>query len=66
VVGSAFDAVTVCSVPFDHPGVGAVLPWGVESFDGFFDGFFECHGESFRGKNPPGWGPGGGSRGSCA
>ena len=55
VVGAAFDAVAVCAVPFDHPWVGAVTPWGVGSFDDFFGGFFECCGESFRGKNPPGW-----------
>ena len=55
VVGGTFDAVAVCAVPFDHSRIGAVAPWRIGSFDDFFGGFFECRGESFRGKSPPGW-----------
>ena len=55
VVGGAFDAVTVRTVSFDHSWVGAVSSWRVGSFGDFVGGFFECCGESFRGKNPPGW-----------
>ena len=54
-VGGAFDAVAVCSVAFDDSWVGAVAAWGVGSFGDFVGGFFECGGESFRGKSPPGW-----------
>lgn len=54
-VGGAFDAVAVRAVPFDRPWVGAVAPWGVGSFDDFVGCFFECCGESFRGKSPLGW-----------
>jgi hypothetical protein len=51
VVGGAFDAVAVRAVPFDHPGVGAVSPWGVGSFGDVVGGFFEFCGESFSSRN---------------
>ena len=50
VVGGAADAVAVCAVSFDHSGVGAVSSWRVRPFDDLVGGFFECGGESFRGK----------------
>ena len=55
MVGGSFDAVAVRAVSFDHPWVGAVASWGVGSFGDFVGGLFECCGESFRGKIPPGW-----------
>jgi hypothetical protein len=55
VVGGSFDAVAVRAVPFDHSGIGAVSSWWIGSFNDFFSGFFECCGEFFRGKSPPGW-----------
>ena len=64
-VGFAFDAVVVRAVSLDHSRVGAVPSFGIGSLDDFVDGFGDCGGESVRGKNPPGWEPGGGSRGSC-
>lgn len=65
VVGGAFDAVAVSAVSLDYPGTGSVPSWGVGSFGDFVDGFSECGDKFSRGEDPPGWGPGGGSRGSC-
>src|SRR5947209_19006350 len=65
VVGGAFEAVVVSAVSFDHPGVCSVSSRGVGSVGDSVGGFGECRGEWFSGKGPPGWGPGGGWRGSC-
>ena len=40
-------------------------PWAEALCDDLVEAFVECVGESVRGKSPPGWEPGGGSRGSC-
>jgi hypothetical protein len=64
-VGFSFDAVAVGPVSFDYPGAGSLSPWAEALFDDLGDGFGEGVGESVRGKSPPGWEPGGGSRGSC-
>ncbi len=55
VVGSAFEAVVVGSVSFDHSGICSVSSWWVGSFGDFVGGFGEGGGECFRGKSPPGW-----------
>ena len=60
-VGFAFDAVGVRAVSLDHSRVGAVPSFGIGPVDDFVDGFGDCGGESVRGKNPPGWEPGGAS-----
>ena len=39
-------------------------PWAEALCDDLVEAFVECVGESVRGKSPPGWEPGGGSRGS--
>ena len=65
-VGCPFDAVAVRSVSFDDPGTCPVPPWAEAFLGDLVDGFGECVAESVRGKSPPGWEPGGGSRGSFA
>ena len=65
-VGCPFDAVTVRPVSFDDPGTCPVPPWAEAFLGDLVDGFGECVAESVRGKSPPGWEPGGGSRGSFA
>ena len=65
-VGCPFDAVAVRSVSFDDPGTCPVPPWAEAFLGDLVDGFGECVTESVRGKSPPGWEPGGGSRGSFA
>lgn len=55
VVGGAFEAVVVSSIPFDHSRTGSVPSWGIGSFGDFLGGFGECGGECFRGKSPLGW-----------
>ena len=55
MVGSAFEAVVVRSVSFDHSGICSVSSWGIGSFGDFVGRFGECGGERFRGKSPPGW-----------
>ena len=65
-VGCPFDAVAVCPVSFDDPGTCPVPPWAEAFLGDLVDGFGECVAESVRGKSPPGWEPGGGSRGSFA
>jgi hypothetical protein len=60
VVGGAFDAVAVGAVSFNDAGVCSVSSWGVGSFGDFGDGLNQCRSHSVRGKNPPGWTPGGG------
>ena len=64
LVGRSFDAVAVRPVSLDHPGTCPVSSWTEAFLGDLVDGFGECVGESVRGKSPPGWGPGGGSRGS--
>ena len=65
-VGCPFDAVAVRPVSFDDPGTCPVPPWAEAFLGDLVDGFGECVAESVRGKSPPGWEPGGGSRGSFA
>jgi hypothetical protein len=64
-VGFSFDAVAVRPVSLDDPGTGSLSPSAEALFDDLVDGFGEGVGESVRGKSPPGWEPGGGSRDSC-
>ena len=65
-VGCPFDAVAVSPVSFDDPGTCPVPPRAEAFLGDLVDGFGECVAESVRGKIPPGWEPGGGSRGSFA
>ena len=64
-VGFSFDAVTVRAVSLDDPGACSLSPWAEALCDDLGEGFGECVAESVRGKSPPGWEPGGGSRDSC-
>ena len=59
-IGFSFDSVAVGAVSLDDAGTCSVPARTEAFFDDLVDCFGECVGESVRGKNPPGWGPGGG------
>jgi hypothetical protein len=64
-VGFSFDAVAVRAVSLDDPRACSLSARAKSLCDDLVVGFDECIGESVRGKSPPGWEPGDGSRGSC-